>query len=208
MNIDSLIAELNSSAECNEALNLLTSIVVDTDPRLVESLSNIILTPEIIKDSNSFASLLKFLSEKDFIPALVKAISKAQYPSSLWLGDYLYALDSLLSDKEEILKADESFVHLLGNWLLNTEGGEISWKASYILAAIENPETKQYCIRGAFDQSLFHMTRIECIRGIINHHREEANDLLNKLANDSDENVRNAVADAQQFINSRTNKKT
>lgn len=203
MNINQLNNDLKAPSSRNDALQLLTQIIVDTDTDLVNSLSNVILEPESIEDTNHFASVLKFLAEKDFIPPLITAISKGDSNSSPWLADYMYALDCLLSDQDDWLHPEEGFVHLLGKWLFTAGGGEISWKAGLILASIEHSTTKQYFMRGALDQSLLNLTRVACIRGIVNHYRNEASDLFQKLSNDPDEHIRKAVADANHFLERR-----
>jgi hypothetical protein len=207
MNIDDLIADLDSIILRNDTLKLLSQIMIDSDPRLIQSLVSIIKTPQSIEDTNRFASILKFVSKKEFIQPLIEVISQSKPHETPWLADYMYTLQCLLEDQDDYWEPDDSFVHLLGNWLLTTDGGEISWKAGLILAEIQHPSTRQYLLKGAFDQTLLHLTRAACIGGIVNHYRNEAVELLQQLANDPDTHVQETVASAQQFLNSRTTKK-
>jgi hypothetical protein len=112
----------------------------------------------------------------------------------------MYALVSLLMDRDEFYPVEESFVHLMGDLLLRAGGGAISWKAGDIMAELLHPATREYLIRGAADKSLFHQTRIACIRGLMNQYREDAASVLSVLANDPNMSVREAVADAQRHL--------
>jgi len=203
MNIDQVIQDLESPAKCNETLQLIAQIMVDTDPRLIQRLTDLITTPEKIEDTNRFASILEDLSQPEFIPPLIEAIKNGNPSETVWLADYMYALGNLLEEQDDWWVPEEEFVHLLGDWLFSTGGGEISWKAGIILAELEHPATLQYFIRGAKDQELLHLTRVCCIRGIMNHFREQAPSLLQKLADDPEPEVRDAVASASKFLKSR-----
>ncbi len=200
MNLENLLNDLSTSSEQNSTLNLLESIIVDNDQRIIDNLTKIINDPSSIENTNRFASLLEYFSAEEFISPLVNNIRIAQVGNSRWLADYMYALGSILMEREEYLLIDDDFVHVLGKWLLSTGGGEISWKAGVILSELNNPTTKQYLIKGASDDSLFHQTRIACIRGIINHYRSEASTILQQLSDDSDKYVREAVNDAKDWL--------
>jgi len=203
MNLEHLLEALSLQSERNGALRFLESVVVDTDERLVGLLAGMISEPASIEDTHSFALLIADLGAESFITPLIESISGATPARSVWLADYMYALGSLLMEREELYGAEESFVHLLGNWLLSTGGGEISWKAGYIMAELQHPGTREYLLRGAADKNLFHQTRIACIRGIMNQYPEEATPVLERLASDSDDYVREAVCDARESLNRR-----
>lgn len=151
-------------------------------------------------DTDKFASLLEDIGSETFIEPLIENIMGARSGATAWLADYMYALGSLLMDRESVWPTQQDFVDLLGNWLLSTGGGEISWKAGVILAHVRHPNTRQYLKQGALDQSLFHQTRIACIRGLVNQYRSEAEIVLQQLSNDSDEYVRDAAANARQWM--------
>lgn len=202
MNIDQLIHDLESPTKCNETLQLIAQIMVDTDDRLIQRLTDLITTPEKIENTNRFVSILVNLSQPEFIPPLIEAIKNGNPSQTTWLADYMYALGSLLEEQDDWWKPEEEFVHLLGDWLSSTGGGEISWKAGIILSEVEHPATIEFLLRGAQDKELFHLTRICCVRGVMNHFREQAPSLLQKLANDPDPEVRGAVASASEFLQS------
>lgn len=190
MNIEQVIQDLESPAKCNETLQLIAQIMVDTDARLIQRFKDLITTPEKIEDTNRFASILEDLSQPEFIPPLIEAIKNGNPSDTIWLADYMYALGNLLEDQEDWWEPEEEFVHTLGDWLFSTGGGEISWKAGIVLAELEHPATLEYFLRGAQDQKLLHLTRVCCIRGIMNHFRDQVPSLLQKLANDPEPEVR------------------
>lgn len=203
MNIEQVIQDLESPAKSNETLQLIAQIMVDTDERLIQKLTDLITTPEKIENTNRFASILEDLSQPEFIPPLIEAIKNGNPSETIWLADYMYDLGNLLGEQDDWWKPEEEFVHLLGDWLFSTGGGEISWKAGIILAELEHPATLQYFLRGAEDQGLLHLTRVCCIRGVMNHFRDQAPSLLKKLADDPEQEVRDAVASASEFLQRR-----
>jgi HEAT repeat protein len=198
MNIAQLVAGLESDSERNDTLRLLKNVLVDKDDALIRSLTGIIGDPSSIEDTNGFASILEVLGSKAFIPPLIDAISNGSPLTTTWLADYMYALGELLRKREEYWPAEESFVHLMGDWLLSTGGGEISWKAGLILAEIVQPSTRDYLLRGAVDQSLFLQTRLACVKAIVNQYPTHAPEILEKLAADPEPYVRDAVAQHQR----------
>jgi hypothetical protein len=200
MNLDQLTMALSLQSERNSALRFLESLVVDVDERLVGCLAEIIRQPTSVEDTNRFASLLVDLGAEPFIAPLIESISRATLHESTWLADYVYALGRLLTDRDEFYPAEESFVHLLGGWLLSTGGGEISWKAGVIMAELQHPATREYLMRGAADETLFNKTRIACIGGLVNQYRGDAATVLSRLSNDPDNHVRDAVAEARRHL--------
>jgi len=203
MNLRQLVAELNSPASRNETLNLIGQIL-DGDHHLVETLTTLIEKPEEIKDTHIFASILADLPQAEFIPPLIHTISQSEPGKTPWLSDYMYALGSILQDEDDCWQPEESFVHLLGNWLHSTGGGEIAWKSAVILSQLDHPATRSYFISGAADQDIFHQARTACINGIVNHYREEATTLLQTLINDPEPVVREKVAHALNWLESET----
>ena len=171
-----------------------------TDQEVMEALIAIIPCPERINDTNRFASLLADIGDERFIEVLIARIASAVLGEDFWVADYMYALINLLNVGDDYYQVEESFAHLLGDWLLNTQGGEISWKAGDILSEVECPASKDYLLKGAADSSLFHRTRISCIRGIVNHFREDALSLLRSLEKDSNRDVSEACLDAMAHL--------
>ena len=203
MHIDQVLAGLVSEAERNDTLGFLESLVVDRDERLVACLARIIKEPSSIESTSRLANLLVALGSEAFIPPLIEVISKGSPGTSPWLADYMYALGSLLADCDEYWLAEEDFVRLLGEWLLSSGGGEISWKAGVILAEIKHPASRPYLLRGATDQSLFHQTRIHCVRAIVGQYPDDAPAILEQLSADADKHVRETVSKQQQWMKRR-----
>lgn len=171
-----------------------------TDRELLIALVVVIQHPEQVDDTNKFASLLADIGDERFIQALIEKVASGVPGKDSWLADYMYALIELLNESDDYYQVDESFAHLLGDWLLNTQGGEISWKAGDILSEVECPACKEYLLKGAADTSLFHLTRISCIGGIVNHFREDARSLLQSLEGDSRQEVREACQSAMDHL--------
>jgi hypothetical protein len=208
MKIEQLLSDLSSPSEQNEALKLLEDIIVDTDPLLIQSLTRIISAPESIENTNKFASLLADLPSEDYISPLIDVISRGEPGKALWLADYMYALGTLLMDRDDYLPADENFVHLLGKWLLTTGGGEISWKSGVILANLEHPTTREYLIKGAADINLFHQTRIACIHGLVGQYLDDGVTLLQTLRDDPEPEVKEYVTYSLEYIRNKGASKT
>jgi hypothetical protein len=174
MDISTLAKNIRNTESRNLSIELLEAIVVDQDQLLVDSLCSVIMEPSSINNTNRFASLLVDYSSEKYLKNLVETISGADLNNSPWLADYMYALGRLLDELELEYETTDDFVHLLGNWLLSTGGGEISWKASHILAWIKNNAALPYLLAGAENNDLFHQTRIACIRGVVNNFRPHA----------------------------------
>lgn len=171
-----------------------------SDRLLLTALLAIIHHPEQINDTNDFSSLLADIGDERFIQPLIEKIACGVPGRDRWLADYMYTLITLLQESDNYFQVDENFSHLLGDWLLNTKGGEISWKAGDILSEVECPASKEYLLKGASDKSLFHLTRISCVRGIVNQFREDAGLLLQRLKDDSNPRVREACIDAMAYL--------
>jgi hypothetical protein len=208
MNIEQLIDKLSSDGDRNATLEFLENIVVDSDPQLISKLAEIARSPSSIKNTNRFASLLVALPSEEYISPLVDAISHATKDTSPWLADYMYALGSLLEERDDWLEVKDDFVHLLGFWLGSTNGGEISWKAGIILAELGNQSANSYLRAGAKDTNLFHQTRIACLRGFVNKNRNQKSAscdallLLEELQTDTDEHVREEANNAIVWLQS------
>lgn len=201
-NDDQPIAGLFNHSRRNRTLRALAEQEEAIDKRLVAPLAEIIGHPLSIENTHSFASLLVDMDEDAFIAPLIDAISTAARNEASWRADYMYALTRLLGERRNYLHpVEESFVHLLGEWLLNTNGGEISWKAGDILARVQHPATRDYLMRGASDVKLFHLTRIACLGGIMNQYREDGHQVISSIIDDPDSRVRSMAAGALKFLN-------
>ncbi|MCP4695223.1 MAG: hypothetical protein GY862_00025 [Gammaproteobacteria bacterium] len=200
MNITELISSLDDDNSLNETLKLIEDIVVDTPDSLISRLQFLISCPEKIADTNRFASLLSDLYSEKFVEPLVQAIIHAVPGETIWLGDYMYALGNCLDELEETYIPEESFVHLLGDWLLNTKGGEISWKSSIILANIKHPQCIPYYEQGALSKDLFHQSRIACLSGLVNEFGMKKLDVYQQLLDDNEQEVRESAQRAIEWL--------
>ena len=108
----------------------------------------------------------------------------------------MYALGKILEETDQPDELfSEPFIAQLGRWLLQTGGGEISWKAGIILHNIRVPSSYELMRQGASDVSLFFNTRIYCLlKGLVNGRGAEELSFLSSLADDSEPKVRGAIA--------------
>lgn len=200
MNIAELISSLEDDSSLNETLELLEDIVVDTPDALISRLQDLISSPEKIANTNRFASLLSASYSEKFVEPLIQTIVSAVPGETAWLGDYMYALGNCLDELEDRYVPEESFVHLLGDWMLNTEGGEISWKASVILASLQHPQCAPYYEQGALSGDLFHQTRIACLGGLVNTFGNEKQEIYQRLLDDEEQEVRESAQRAVEWL--------
>ena len=112
----------------------------------------------------------------------------------------MFALGNCLEELEEPYIPDEYFVHLMGDWLLNTSGGEISWKASVILSNLKHPECAPYYEQGTLSIDLFHQTRIACLRGLVNEFGLKKLNVYQQLLEDEEQEVRESVESAIEWL--------
>ena len=181
MKLDDLLDSFESEDEFNDSLSLLYSLTVKTDSRLIGKLTDLIKSPSSIENTDAFASLLSEFACEEFVAPLVETISKAELGRELWLADYLYALGTVLSFDDIKFDFDESFVHLLGNWLQNSGGGELAWKSAIILSEINHPACREYYVKCVKDTEQFHQTRIACLGGLVNQYGLTEVDLYREL---------------------------
>ncbi len=170
------------------------------DEQIVLGLVRLVDEPARIGDTNAFASLLDDISDGRFIEPLIRGIARGVPSRTSWLADYMYALIALLDRCDDYHPVHEEFVRLLGNWMLTTGGGEISWKAGDILSQVSCPASLEYLLKGAADRSLLHLTRIACMRGVVNQYPEAAGPMLAGLESDPDPKVREACQSAMAHL--------
>ena len=205
MKLDDLLASFESEDEVNDSLSLLYSLTVKIDSRLIGKLTNLIKSPSSINNTNAFASLLAEFACREFVAPLVETISKAEGAGEVWLADYLYALGAVLSFDDIKFDFDESFVHLLGDWLQNSGGGEFALKSAIILAEINHPACREYYVNCVRDTEQFHQARIACLGGLVNQYGLTEVDLYRELEKDEDPIFLEALQGAMAFMKS-TNK--
>ena len=170
-------------------------------PSVLEHLARIIREPESVARIGDFASLLVDICDVLFITPLVEMIGadlECNFPHT---SAYMYALGIILEETDQPDELfSEEFIAQLGCWLLTTGGGELSWKSGIILHNIRVPSSYEFMRKGASDASLFFLTRIQCLKGLVNGRGAEELSFLASLGNDSDPRVRGAVADALRFL--------
>ncbi len=206
MNINELIQNLGIDSRSNESLKLLTDIVVDTPDELIDELIKLISSPHKISDTNAFASLISDLPSERYTAPLVKEISTSVVGETLWLADYMRALGHTLDELEDPYVPEDSFVDLLGEWLLKTGGGELSWKSAILLVQLKHPKCLSYYEQGVQLQGLFFLSRIECLKGLVNEYACEHMKLYQELLNDPQEEIREAAKDAINWLNQEDHK--
>ena len=84
---------------------------------------------------------------------------------------------------------------------LQTGGGEISWKSAILLAQMKHPRCLSYYEQGAKLQGLFFLSRIECLKGLVNERGAEYMQLYQELLNDPQEEIRDAAKDVMNRLN-------
>ncbi len=201
MDIKELINNLDSESKLNATIALLYDIVVETDPELNNKLCALILNPERIEDSNKFSEILISFSHSEFIEPLKKMIIESKYPEDKWLGDYLFALSSVLENNETFLEVDNDFIDKLSSWVFNTGEGGMSMIASGLLAIIKNEHSREYLRKGVMDKSLFHVTRSFCVNGLVNQYGEEEREFIQSFSDDPEEEFRNHIKEAIGYLN-------
>jgi hypothetical protein len=200
MNVSLLVEHLEKDEKLNEGLSFLEDIIVDKNKILFNKINEIISFPEKITNTNKFASLLVDLRSDIFIPNLINSIQDAIPGKTAWLADYMYALGSILDETADYYPIDESFVDLIGEWMLNTNGGEISWKASAVLMNLKNDKIFEYLRIGVFNQDLFHLTRCNCLNRLVNQFGKNEINTYKLLLNDKDKNFVQHVKEAIEFL--------
>ncbi|MCV6639415.1 hypothetical protein [Candidatus Albibeggiatoa sp. nov. NOAA] len=200
MNIAELISCLDDENKLNETLELIEDIIIDTPDSLTSKLRQLIAFPEKIENTNRFASLLSDLYSEEYIEPLIQTIARANLEEAAWLSDYMYALGNCLDELDEAYIPEESFVHLLGDWLLNTNGGEISWKSAIILENLEHPQCITYYEQGALSKGLFHQSRIACLSGLVNEFGMSKLEVYQELLKDDDPEVHGAAQSAIKWL--------
>jgi hypothetical protein len=203
--LEQRLADPASRNAAIEEVRQLASVKSELEARVLAQLSSVIREPPSIADVGKFASLLVDLGSKDFIRPLVEMIAADPECGSEYTLSYMYALGRILDEAEYAYEHPaevfpSSFITQLGHWLLNTGGGELSWKAGIILDNIRVPQAFELMRLGAADSSLFFGTRLHCIHGLVNGLGVSELPFLRSLASDSDSRVHKALADAISWL--------
>lgn len=157
--------------------------------------------PDKIENTNRFASLLADLKTDIFVDNLILKIQEGVPGTTRWLADYMYALGCIFDDIDYYYGVDDNFAHKLGNWMLNTQGGEISWKSGIILSNVDNDNIFDYLETAVKDKTLFFMTRTACLERLISNDGIARLDYCRELLTDSNQDfveyVREVIEDLE-----------
>lgn len=200
---DQLVAGLRDVSQIDTTLDTIKQVLFDREELLIDELATLIKHPGQIKNTHQFASILAEYNSAKFIPNLIAVLQQSQAANSPYLGDYLYALVSVLNSHEEAHDFDDEFTGLLAHWLLQTGGGEVAWKAADILSWNRNPLALAALLTGAKQAALFDMARHACLRGVVNHFPEQAPALLAALLDDENQEIREHAQSARDWLASR-----
>lgn len=207
MNIKEVINDLDSDSKLNSAIDLLFDIVVETDSELNKKLSDLILKPDRVQNPVKFSEILISFGSTEFIEPLKKMIKESKHPEDTWLSDYLFALTNILDNNEVLIEADNKFVEKIASLIFDNGGGEVSMMASGVLGHIKNELTIGYLKRAISDKDLFHVMRSSCVSGLVNQFGESERSFLQDFIDDPEEEFRNHINEAIEYLNNNTNNK-
>jgi hypothetical protein len=171
-------------AEIEQKLELLYDFLVDNSKLLETELIQLIDSPEKIKDTNKFASLLSELKNPTFIEPLLQKISLAS-KGDMWLKDYMYAVINLLneSSSEQEFDIPENLIDNLKIWVLNNTG-ELAWKSANLLKFYETEQAEKIQLKKLEERGDFFLTYAECILGLLHYDSAKHIDLVRQISID------------------------
>ncbi len=85
--------------------------------------------------------------------------------------------------------------------MLKTGVGEISRKSAILLVQLKHPKCLSYHEQDVKLQGLFFLSRIECLKGLVNECGREHMKLYQELLNDPQEEIREAAKDVINWLN-------
>lgn len=184
----------------NQKLEILYDLLVDNFGPLETELKDLISTPDKIKNTNKFASLLCALKNSTFINPLLSTISLSNKDDN-WLTDFLYAAINLLDESSVNDEFDipENLIDKLQVWILDNTG-EISWKAASLLKFHESESAEKIQLKKLEERGDFFLTYVECILGLLRYDKEKHMPLFRQIANDEtrDQKLREFAVDAEK----------
>lgn len=186
--------------DTNQKLEILYDLLVDNFGPLETGLKDLISTPEKIKNTNKFASLLCAFKNSTFINPLLSTISLSD-KNDPWLNDFLYAVINLLdgSSVNDEFDIPENLIDKLEVWVLDNTG-EIAWKAASLLKFYESESTEKIQLKKLEERGDFFLTYAECILGLLRYDKEKHILLIRQIANDEtrDQKLREFAEDAEK----------
>jgi len=143
--------------------------------------------------------------DERFIPLLVERVARdpdCALPQTL---SFLHALGECLEESNDAFANPRGhftpeFIRQLGHWLLGTGGGELSWKASFILHNIRTEEAFHFLRLGVLDGSLLPQTRANCLLGLVNGRAPGLEDVLRVLSSDADPAIQRSALSASAWL--------
>ncbi|WP_121809309.1 hypothetical protein [Mucilaginibacter kameinonensis] len=179
----------------SEKLEILYDLLVDNFEGFRAELEALILSPEKIKNTNKFASLLSELNTSYLITPLLLKISISN-TGDKWLTDFMYAAINLLAEAsdEDEFEIPEGLLEKLQTWVLEYQG-EISWKAASLLKFSDSDLAEQIQLKKLEQHGDFFLTYTECVSGLLWHHGKKHAQLIHEIAKDEsrDEKLREFI---------------
>jgi hypothetical protein len=175
---------MGNKIDINEKLEILYDLLVDNFEILETELKILITSPERIKNTNKFASLLSDLKRPAFIGPLLQKISTAE-KGDVWLTDFLYAAINLLEewDSDGEIATPDSLVEKLGGWIIGNTG-ELAWKAAGLLKFSTSVEAEKIQLTKLKERGDFFLVYVECILGLVWYNKRKYIKLVKQIAND------------------------
>lgn len=151
------------------------------------------------------ASMIVESLDERFIPPLVSRLMRdptCTHPETL---SFLYALGEILEEADHAFANPReyfppAFIQLLGEWLLKTDGGEVSWKACFVLHNIRVEEAYCYLRQAAVDERLLPQSRAQCLLALVNGRALGVEAILKLLSDDVDPAIRDAAARGRKWL--------
>jgi len=181
---------MGNKIDIHEKLEILYDLLVDNFEILETELKILITSPERIKNTNKFASLLSDLKRPAFISPLLQKISTAE-KGDVWLTDFLYAAINLLEewDSDGQIATPDSLVEKLGGWIIGNTG-ELAWKAAGLLKFANSADAEKIQLMKLEERGDFFLVYVECILGLCWYNRSKHIELVKQIANDESRDER------------------
>lgn len=165
------------------------------------------LTASAMSDdvARQLAGVIGESRDEQFIPLLVRNVTRDPGCALPQTSSFLFALGECLEESDDAFARPReyfppAFIQVLGHWLLCTGGGELSWKASFVLHNIRVDESFHFLRIGVLDASLLPQARANCLLGLVNGRAPGLQATLDALAEDADRSVRSAAQNAKAWL--------
>lgn len=193
------------TAGIDQKLEVLYDLLVDNVNTLETELTNLIVNPTQISNTNKFASLLSELKNPVFINPLLKTISLSN-EGDAWLTDFLYGVINLLEDSSvnDEFEIPEGLINKLEIWILDSKN-ELSWKAAILLKFYESESAEKIQLKKLEGYDDFFLIYVECILGLLRYNEDKYIGLVEQIAKDEirDKNLRAACEEILENYHSK-----